>query len=185
MIAQIRRRLIRDFSTGSLTKVEEALDEASGEFVGLSEDQAVKLVQWFGCYIPEVGRKQFRGNYLWHTQRDEPDVVVGEPTFYVAMIIGTRLVAKYPGNRQTTFRPFMKASPKELSVRKQGMGRCSHDAGQHPSQHRRLAACDRCSPFCRKSQVTRALGFIPPRPGSLDRIAATRPNQIKLGEVHG
>jgi len=88
-----------DFSPSSLTRVEETLDEASGYFAGLSEDQALKLVQWFGCYVLEVGRKQFGGEYLWHTQRDQPVLVVGEPTFHVAMITWDKVRGRVSGDK--------------------------------------------------------------------------------------
>ena len=88
-----------DFSPNSLAKVEETLEEASGYFAGLSEDQAIKLVQWFGCYILEVGRKQFGGEYLWHTQRDQPVLVVGEPAFHVAMIAWDRVRGRVSGDK--------------------------------------------------------------------------------------
>src|SRR6267154_4044160 len=48
-----------DFSEGSLGIVEETLDEASHYFADLPNEEASKLVHWFGCYLLEVGRRNF------------------------------------------------------------------------------------------------------------------------------
>jgi hypothetical protein len=100
-VAIVRDRTgeVIDFSEKSLVSVEDTLEEASGYFAGLSEEQAQKLVQWFGCYILEVGRKQFGGEYLWHTQRDQPVLVVGEPQFHVAMITWDRVRGRVLGDK--------------------------------------------------------------------------------------
>jgi hypothetical protein len=88
-----------DFTAGSLSYVEDTLEEASGYFSDLSEDQAVKLVQWFGCYVLEVGRREFGGEYRWYTERDQPVLVVGEPTFHVAMIAWDRVRGRVSGDK--------------------------------------------------------------------------------------
>jgi hypothetical protein len=88
-----------DFSEASLSSVEEALEEASGYFAGLNTDQATKLIQWFGCYVLEVGRKQFGGEYLWHDKRDQPVLVIGEPKFHVAIITWNRVRGRVLGDK--------------------------------------------------------------------------------------
>lgn len=98
-IVRDRTGVTIDFSETSLSSVEETLEEASGHFTGLNADQATKLVQWFGCYILEVGRKQFGGEYLWHTQRDQPVLVVGEPKSHVAMIAWDRVRGRVSGDK--------------------------------------------------------------------------------------
>jgi hypothetical protein len=98
-IVRDRTGIAIDFSEASLISVEETLEEASGHFASLSTDQATKLVQWFGCYILEVGRRQFGGEYLWHDQRDQPVLVVGEPQFHVAMITWDRVRGRVLGDK--------------------------------------------------------------------------------------
>jgi hypothetical protein len=88
-----------DFSEKSLSQIEAALDEASEYFASMNEDQAMKLVQWFGCYILEVGRRRFGGAYRWHTDRDQPVLVVGEPGFHVAMMTWDRVRSRVSGDK--------------------------------------------------------------------------------------
>lgn len=98
-IVRDRTGEIVDFSEKSPVSIEDTLEEASGYFAGLNDEQAQKLVQWFGCYILEVGRRQFQGEYLWHTQRDQPVLVVGEPQFHVAMISWDRVRGRVLGDK--------------------------------------------------------------------------------------
>ena len=88
-----------DFSEASLVAVEEALDEACEYFPSLQDDQARKLVQWFGCYILEVGRMQFGGTYQWYEKREQPVLIVGEPQFHVALITWDRVKSRLTGDK--------------------------------------------------------------------------------------
>jgi hypothetical protein len=88
-----------DYSEASLGIVEELLDEASLHFAALPEDQALMLVQSFGCYLLEVGRRTFGGSYLWFEERDQPVLVVGEPNFHVAMITWDKIRGRLGGDK--------------------------------------------------------------------------------------
>ena len=88
-----------DFSEQSLGVIEDTLDEASKYFAALSEDQALQLVQYFGCYLLEVARHQFGGSYLWHEQRDQPVLVVGEPKFHMAIITWDKVRGRLSGDK--------------------------------------------------------------------------------------
>src|SRR5262245_11884116 len=61
-----------DFSPESLPIVEGMLAEAATFAAGLSASTKEQLGQSFGCYILEVGRRQFGGRYFWHDQYDAP-----------------------------------------------------------------------------------------------------------------
>src|SRR5262245_44554900 len=56
-----------DFSHASLQIVEDMLAEAATYASGLSVSQNEELRQSFGCYILEVGRRQFGGRYFAHS----------------------------------------------------------------------------------------------------------------------
>jgi hypothetical protein len=88
-----------DFSEQSLGVIEDTLDEASRYFAGLPQEQALKLVQYFGCYLLEVARHQFGGSYLWHEQRNQPVLVVGEPKFHVAIITWDKVRGRLSGDK--------------------------------------------------------------------------------------
>jgi hypothetical protein len=88
-----------DFSEGSLAIVEATLDEASRYFADLPNEEASKLVHWFGCYLLEVGRRNFGGIYLWYEERDQPVLVVGEPEFHVAMITWDKVKGRLSGDK--------------------------------------------------------------------------------------
>ncbi len=74
-----------DFSEASLEVVAELLAEAAVDLDDRSTEQLSALVELFGCYILEVGRRQYGGEYFWLEDRHEPLLVVGEPTTHIAI----------------------------------------------------------------------------------------------------
>jgi hypothetical protein len=87
-----------DFTEASLLVVEEMLAEAAQYAADLTSGQLTGLVQQFGCYILEVGRREFGGRYLWHDGRDQPVLVVGAPTFRVAMLAWDKVRGRVGGD---------------------------------------------------------------------------------------
>jgi len=45
-----------------------------------------------------VGRRQFGGRYFWHDQYDAPILVVGEPSFHVALVSWPRVALRLKGD---------------------------------------------------------------------------------------
>ena len=90
---------VLDFSRGSLTIVEEMTEEAARWISTLPPDQLTNLVQNIGCYLLEVGRREFGGHYLWHEPRDQPVLVVGEPAYHVALMTWDKVRARVSGDR--------------------------------------------------------------------------------------
>lgn len=87
-----------DFTEASLAIVEEMLAEAAPFASELPPGQLLGLVQQFGCYILEVGRREFGGRYLWHDERDQPVLVVGEPKCRIAMIAWDKVRGRVGGD---------------------------------------------------------------------------------------
>jgi hypothetical protein len=87
-----------DYSEASLTAVEDMLAEASAFAADMTPDQLTTLAQDFGCYILEVGRREFGGRYYWFEQRDQPVLVVGEPAFRVALLGWDRVRGRLSGD---------------------------------------------------------------------------------------
>ncbi len=87
------------FSRDSLTIVEEMAEEAAAWRSTLSPDQLTNLVQDVGCYLLEVGRREFDGQYLWHEPRHQPVPVVGEPAFHVALMTWDKVRRRLGGDR--------------------------------------------------------------------------------------
>lgn len=89
-----------DYSTESLEIVEEMLAEVIAVTGGeLNPDRVDMLVEDFGCYILEVGRKESGGRYAWFDQRDQPVLIVGEPDFRVAMITWDKVRGRLNGDK--------------------------------------------------------------------------------------
>lgn len=75
--ARAARKL--DYSQLSLEAIEEMSTQAS-EFVDkMDKDQIDDLVQMFGCYVFEVARQEFGGQFFWHAKYNQP----GEHVKYV------------------------------------------------------------------------------------------------------
>jgi hypothetical protein len=87
-----------DYSEASLAVVDEMLAEAGQWLSEMTREQVTMLAQDFGCYVLEVGRKEFGGKYQWHDGRDQPVLVVGEPAFRVAMIAWDKVQGRLAGD---------------------------------------------------------------------------------------
>jgi hypothetical protein len=87
-----------DFSVASLGAVDEMLVEASNYVAELDEAVVTGLVQQLGCYVLEVGRRAFGGEYFWHEEGEQPILVVGEPAAHVALMTWSRIVGRLTGD---------------------------------------------------------------------------------------
>ena len=87
-----------DFSVGSLGAVDEMLVEASAYVADLEEAIVTGLVQQLGCYVLEVGRRTFGGEYFWHEEGEQPILVVGEPAAHVALMTWSKVVGRLTGD---------------------------------------------------------------------------------------
>ena len=87
-----------DFSIASLAAVDEMLVEVSGYVADLDEAVVTGLVQQLGCYVLEVGRKAFGGEYFWHDEGEQPILVVGEPAAHVALMTWSKVVGRLTGD---------------------------------------------------------------------------------------
>jgi len=87
-----------DFSIGSLGAVDQMLVEASAYVAELDEAVVTSLVQHLGCYVLEVGRRAFGGEYFWHEEGEQPILVVGEPEAHVALMTWSRVVGRLTGD---------------------------------------------------------------------------------------
>ena len=88
-----------DYTEGSLAVVEEVLEQLAAARDELNETQLGTIAQEFGCYILEVGRREFGGRYCWFDQRDQPVLVVGEPAFRIAMITWDKVRGRLTGDK--------------------------------------------------------------------------------------
>ncbi len=75
-----------DYSANSIEVVDAMVEELGQWTDQMAPEQIDTLVQDLGCYVLEVGRREFGGRYLWNDERDQPVLVVGEPDFRVAMM---------------------------------------------------------------------------------------------------
>ena len=87
-----------DFSVDSLKAVDEMLEEASAYVADLDEAVVTGLVQQVGCYVLEVGRRAFGGDYCWHEEGEQPILVVGEPEAHVALMTWSKVVGRLTGD---------------------------------------------------------------------------------------
>lgn len=87
-----------DYSIDSLKAVDEMLEEASAYVADLDEAVVTGLVQQLGCYVLEVGRRAFGGEYYWHEEGEQPILVVGEPEAHVAVMAWSKVVGRLTGD---------------------------------------------------------------------------------------
>ena len=87
-----------DFSVASLKAVDEMLVEVSTFVAELDEDVVADLVQQLGCYVLEVGRRAYGGQYFWHEEGEQPILVVGEPEAHVALMTWSKVTGRITGD---------------------------------------------------------------------------------------
>jgi hypothetical protein len=105
-----------DYSEASLAIVEGMLAEAAAFATEMTADNVTTLVQDFGCYILEVGRREFAGRYNWFDQQDQPVLVVGEPAFRVALLAWDKVRGRLSGDEADNI-PFFYAGFAERARR--------------------------------------------------------------------
>lgn len=64
----------------------------------MTPDQFENVARAFGCYVLEVGRRQFGGRYHWFEQRSALVLVVGEPAFRVALLTLDQVRSRLSGD---------------------------------------------------------------------------------------
>ena len=87
-----------DYSIASLAVVDEMLAEVAGYVADLDEAVVTGLVQQLGCYVLEVARKAFGGEYFWHDEGEQPILVVGGPAAHVALMTWSKVVGRLTGD---------------------------------------------------------------------------------------
>lgn len=87
-----------DYSVSSLAVVEQVLDEASDFVDEMPDDAVAGIVQGLGCYVLEVGRRAYGGEYRWSAEREQPVLVVGEPDCHVAMMTWDKVRGRLGGD---------------------------------------------------------------------------------------
>ena len=87
-----------DFSVASLKAVDEMLVEVSAFVAELDEGIVTDVVQQLGCYVLEVGRRAFGGEYFWHEEGEQPILVVGEPEAHVALMAWSKVTGRITGD---------------------------------------------------------------------------------------
>ncbi|MCR8959735.1 hypothetical protein M0765_018920 [Variovorax sp. S2] len=76
--------------------MEEILAEAAHQ--SLKSQAREALVELLGCYILEVGFREFGGKWSWYEKGTQPVLVVGEPEFHVAMMSFDKVRGRLSGD---------------------------------------------------------------------------------------
>jgi hypothetical protein len=88
-----------DYSEKSLEIVESMLAETAEFTEQLTPDQITSLVEDFGSYILEVGRREFGGRYQWHSGQEQPLLIVGEPVSRIAILPWDKVRGRMDGDK--------------------------------------------------------------------------------------
>lgn len=87
-----------DFSERSLQMVEEMLAEASDYINEMPQSEISSLVQLFGCYVLEVARTTYGGEYAWLDDDRGPVLIVGEPATHIAIASWAKVRGRVSGD---------------------------------------------------------------------------------------
>lgn len=87
-----------DFSESSLSIVEEMLAEASDYISEMPPSKISTLVQLLGCYVLEVARTAYGGEYAWLDEARGPVLIVGEPSTHIAIATWAKVRGRLSGD---------------------------------------------------------------------------------------
>ena len=87
-----------DYSEASLAVLDAIIEDASDFFDEMTTEQQETLVENFGCYLLEVARREFGGEYQWFEQRDQPVLVVERSDFRAALIAWDKVQGRLAGD---------------------------------------------------------------------------------------
>lgn len=87
-----------NFSESSLSIVEEMLAEASDYISQMSQPEISSLVQLLGCYVLEVARTTYGGEYAWLDEARGPVLIVGEPATHIAIATWAKVRGRLSGD---------------------------------------------------------------------------------------
>lgn len=99
-VAQFQRRAggRLDYSESSIATVEEMLKEAAHYNAQLSADDTQALVELLGAYILEVAYRAYGGIFYWDKLRQQPVLVVGEPSYQVSLMTFGKVLGRLGGD---------------------------------------------------------------------------------------
>ncbi|SFW24729.1 hypothetical protein [Cellulophaga fucicola] len=80
-----------DYSVKSLEVVENILEEASGFYTEMNNEQQQNIITSVGSYIFEVARQNFGGKYFWYDKLNQPILVTGQPNFEASIIANDKV----------------------------------------------------------------------------------------------
>jgi hypothetical protein len=87
-----------DYSVSSLQVVEEILDEVARNNANIKAQEIEALIELVGCYILEVGYREHGGEFSWYEEGQQPVLIVGEPTFHVAIMSFDKVRGRISGD---------------------------------------------------------------------------------------
>lgn len=76
------------------------------------------IVDWGGCYLLEVGRRQFGGMYRLYEQRGWPVLVLGEPEFSAAFLAHDKIDGRLSGDEMDNLPFFYGALRRAVDARR-------------------------------------------------------------------
>ncbi|GAB7036893.1 MULTISPECIES: hypothetical protein [Catenuloplanes] len=87
-----------DYSARSLDRVDAMLAEAAQFRDEMPPGAFDSVAEQFGCYVLEVGRREFGGDYVWHPERRAPVLVVGAPAYRVSLLTWDKMKGRLAGD---------------------------------------------------------------------------------------
>ncbi|MFD1175935.1 hypothetical protein ACFQ3W_06390 [Paenibacillus puldeungensis] len=92
-----------DFSVESLKGVDDLLDEISD--FEIDEDHLESISSMVGCYIFEVARRNYGGQYYWIQETEQPVLVTGQPDFSVSILAFEKVKGRVQNGKEDSI-PF-------------------------------------------------------------------------------
>ncbi len=89
-----------DYSGRSLESVDALLCEFSTHGPELGSETVSVIVELLGCYVLEVGYREFGGSYKWYEPGSQPVLIVGEPDAHIAFVAFDKVRGRLSGDEE-------------------------------------------------------------------------------------
>ena len=101
-----------DYSLESLEEIDEMLDGLGKKRDELKEEAFFDLYSMTGCYVFEVARRNYGGQYFWINEEQQPVLVAGRPDFSVELKVWEKVKGRLINGEEDNI-PFYIAGYKE------------------------------------------------------------------------
>ena len=111
-----------DYSFESLAEVDEMLDGMGKKREEMTESAFFDLYSMTGCYVFEVARRNYGGEYFWIEEEQQPVLVAGQPDFSVGIKVWEKVKGRLINGKEDNIPFYIAGYPEHIEMGKKKKG---------------------------------------------------------------